>query len=422
MRVLIPCALLMLLSNVHAQRVLLVDGTGGSGQYRKIGAAIAAFRNGDLILVRKGVYVENLIVDGKYVNIMGVEANPGDVIVRSASSSTATLTIKNHPAGRVSRFSRFRIERNINSASIESRTTKGDLVFDLIDTDSSCDFRDHQGVLALSGCNLRSRSSTLTATNVRNVFCHDCRFLTSAVNSYLVVWPNTTIWNCRAHLSHCTMNGSQGGKYLFVTYPGGPALTLISSTVRVSGLASDGIHGGNGITSGSRTSPGGVGISLLVSSRLTISGVTVAGGLGAFFGTIIRAQPFQQDRTSMRTTAVPAMPVLATRSVLPLSKPYSRGVATGIDVHASPRALSMTWIAVDFSPFATPWGDSVIVLSKPALVQQLTHDAAGKAGFVLDLRTLPATFVGIHYAVQTLALDTSNRLSLSGPRLGVVGF
>lgn len=51
----------------------------------------------------------------------------------------------------------------------------------------------------------------------------------------------------------------------------------------------------------------------------------------------------------------------------------------------------------------------------------LTHDATGRAGFDLDLRQLPATYVGRPYAVQTLALSANKELSLSGPRVGIIG-
>ena len=64
----------------------------------------------------------------------------------------------------------------------------------------------------------------------------------------------------------------------------------------------------------------------------------------------------------------------------------------------------------------------MIDLGAPALLYNLTHNNTGFASFQLDLRPLPATFVGAPYVVQSVALDTNNQLSLSGPRLGVIGF
>jgi hypothetical protein len=415
-------AALTLAAPSNCQRVLLVDATGKSGQFRTIMGAVRASTKDDLILVRKGTYVEQVLVDSRSVNILGIEPNVKDVVLRAPVSNVPALTVQNHPAGRMSRFSRLTIEGQGNYGSIETSSTKGDLLFEMVHTTHFCKFVKHAGIISLTACYMASRSRVVDAWSVDNLLCHHCRFVTSAVNSYLAVTTNVSIISSKAHLSHCSANGSAGGKYLIVAYPGGPALSLSSSTVTVSGIASDAFTGGNGVTVGTRTSAGGNGISVS-SSHLTISGVTVTGGLGRFLGgPIQRSAPIGTIGKGKVTTAVPPTPTVSAQGVTPPLKLLSRGAKTNVVVHATPGALSLSFVAVDFSPFATPWGLSLIDLTKPAIQYRLTHGTSGNAAFAIDLQNLPATFVGAPYVIQSLVIDTNNRLSLSAPRLGVIGF
>ncbi|HED64470.1 MAG TPA: hypothetical protein ENJ09_02835, partial [Planctomycetes bacterium] len=55
-----------------AQSVFVVDASGGPGStHTTISAAIAAAQDGDMVLIRDGVYPEDLVVDGKGLRIEG---------------------------------------------------------------------------------------------------------------------------------------------------------------------------------------------------------------------------------------------------------------------------------------------------------------------------------------------------------------
>ena len=63
---------LALSTGALAQSVFVVDSSGGSGStHTTISATIAAAQDGDMVLIRDGLYPEDLVVDGKGLRIEG---------------------------------------------------------------------------------------------------------------------------------------------------------------------------------------------------------------------------------------------------------------------------------------------------------------------------------------------------------------
>ena len=409
-----------LAAGLSAQSPVVVDASGATGQFKTIQAAVNSVANGAVIHVKRGNYHENVVIRNKSVTIMGIEANAELVQIHGSGLWNAALHVTGHPAGELSRFSRMTvIGYQGTSYGFVVEYGSGDVVFDDVKSETGGRVSSHLGTVSLASCRIRTRGLfNMVVADVDEIFFHDCDLtvirpglglgrLSPGVGLYVKDSTVTT--------SRCRIAGSDG---LVQGTQGGQAMTLWNSDARISGRPSDTIAGGPGDRTRASSS-GGVGITVN-SSRLQYSGVTITGGLGTLRGQLTRAAAIDGPSTLVS----PPMPVAGVRPG-PMGGTSSivRGRNTTLDVWAAPGAWSLTLISVEFrAPFVTPWGSGLYDLSKPAFFFPVAHDASGLGSFGLDLRGLPATFAGATTLMQTLAFDRNNQPSLSGPRLGVIGY
>lgn len=81
----------VLMSYVVEAKTITVDASGG-GEYKKIQDAINASKNGDIIEVKPGTYVENIIVN-KSVTIRSTLGDPKDTIVKASDSEDDVINV-----------------------------------------------------------------------------------------------------------------------------------------------------------------------------------------------------------------------------------------------------------------------------------------------------------------------------------------
>ena len=87
---------LLLVCSLPAQKIHVVDASGNAGQYKTITATVNAASDSDQIFVKKGVYAEFVVLNGKAVNALGIapnvnvsnadrKSNPGEILKKERS-------------------------------------------------------------------------------------------------------------------------------------------------------------------------------------------------------------------------------------------------------------------------------------------------------------------------------------------------
>lgn len=99
----------LLLTELAAARTWVVDGRGGTGSdFTTIQAAVTAATDGDTILVRTGTYQEHVRIDGKALELVGLQS---PIIFGRSATPGPCLEIVNLPAGGACAVRGFAITR-----------------------------------------------------------------------------------------------------------------------------------------------------------------------------------------------------------------------------------------------------------------------------------------------------------------------
>ena len=366
-----------------SQSGVVVDATGNSGPYRTISAALRATSSTDIIRVKKGVYTETIVIDGRAANIVSIAASPADVVLRGATPTSTALTIRNHPAGQNSRFGRMVIDNGQPSLQqadgVAVSQSAGNIVFEEVWSESRWSVTNHSGSLSLTRCVIRPAwpgNYHLQLDRVARAFLHQCTLEPQYTNSYgfsPIVYPGTVVNRSTVELSRCSLRGSHYGSLLIRYTTGGPALTLTDSSCRVSGLATDSIRGGDGhLTSiAHRKTAGGSGI-VATRSSIVVSSVQIRAGAGV--------SVFNFPAPDIANTASTVTRVTNVLPVVQNSAGFTRGRIDTVELFGAPGASSLTWIGLEFSPFQTMFGYLLLNPTGPVVTRSATLNATGPRG------------------------------------------
>lgn len=395
-----------------------------NGPYKTISAALAVAKDTDVIRVKKGVYAENLTLNGRAANVISIAASSTDVVLRATTPWSTALTIRNHPAGSTSRFARMVIDNGSPSTqgtdAVSTDQSAGHIVFEECQSTSRWSFRNHRGTVSLTRCVIRPLhwgDYVLLLDGIDLAFLHQCRLEPLYTNSAWVIstiFPGTVINQSTVELCRCNLRGTHWSSLTVHYVGGGPALNLTDSTCRISGLGTDAIVGGDGLVNcmSARCRQGGSGI-VALRSTVTISSVRVAAGAGVDIW-------FNKPAPAISNTSSTIIRPTTMLPVVQNTNGFTRDQIETITLFGPPQATSLTCIALQFSPVPTPFGHLVLDLSGPVLRFPATLNAAGQATHTLDLRGLPSTFAGAPYLMQSATLAPNNVFGLSSPQNGVI--
>ncbi|MSR62187.1 MAG: hypothetical protein EXS08_07060 [Planctomycetes bacterium] len=243
-------ALVFLLSSApRAQAVHVVDAAGGPGSnFRTIGAAVTAASDGDLVLVRRGIYAETVTLDGKGLN---VQADAGGRV------GVLGITVRNLAANQHAAL------RGIGARS-------SDLIVTLEHDRGPVWIEDLNEPIALFF------NVTATVTDCDTVVLRNCNF--KPINPSAAVF----LANSTAALYECRIEGHDAGSAPF-EIDGGIGLSLLTSTAT---LYSSSVVGGHGSQPafGGQPGQGGPGCALDDGAILDVLGSSVQGGAGGSGG------------------------------------------------------------------------------------------------------------------------------------------
>ncbi|MEZ5964318.1 MAG: hypothetical protein R3F56_10775 [Planctomycetota bacterium] len=215
-------ALLFSCCGLCAQRVLIVDASGG-GDFRSIGPAVAAAAPGDHVVVRQGTYAENLEID-KGIALVG---EPGALI--AATTIGGNLFVRDVPAGQAFRMRGFTLRGSFPG------------VFPF-----NCVLRDTLGL-----CVLQELYGDLIQPSLHIERCHqvelraiawsDATVVDSTLAASTVVFESDNLWGLRCSgsvtLDRCVARGTTGAVPGAGIRVDNGRLTLTRTEVRAGALA-----------------------------------------------------------------------------------------------------------------------------------------------------------------------------------------
>ena len=233
---------LLLATPLAAEDVHVVDASGGSGaDFITIQAAIDAAAGGDIVLVRPGTYVEDVVIDGKSLTLIGDAASQEDVVV-------ANLLVRNVGSGDAVAIRRLLLE---GGSVIEAASLR---------------IEDCEGAVWVEEVRVDGPPRPFVSGGVRTLNGRDVSFIRCTFNPAFNLSQATVhaTWS-KVQMFETTVIGRSGADGPLVTEAGEEAITLQSSQLYLYGSTVTGGRGGDGIGTCGPGSTGGDGIRMVES-------------------------------------------------------------------------------------------------------------------------------------------------------------
>ena len=366
-----------------AQNVWIVDDNGGAGvDFTDMPAAVNGASEGDLILVRDGLYSE-FTVSAKSLTIAadaGHEPFVSELFV-GAGSGLQVIRVSDLAAGQEVVLRGLEVGGTFNQGFFHTPAIT------LTNNAGSVWIEDCELTEGLGGFNIGFTG--IAATNCAGVTVSRSTLVAevsdgSYGNAVEAVGSHVTLWDC-------TVQGAPGlGGPFVVPAVGGAGVEISGGTLFASGCTIQGGHGGN-TTSFASGGPGGDGLSVHGGATARVRDCTLAGGAGGS-GTSTTAAPGQPSNVSMGSL----VPINGFRRSFELSSPVRSGVDPVTESYGG-RPGDLVYLLWSYTG------------QMPPLFLGIEHGS-----FVIDITTLDGIAVGTIGATGTLEI-TIPPLSLVGP-------
>jgi len=259
---------LLLSSATAAQDVHVVDqGNGPGTDFTSLAPAIAAAADGDLLLVRAGFYVEDVVLDGKGLRLV---ADSGAVVavqsltVRNLSASQAASI---RGIGRLGLSQSLVLAQNLGAVWIEESSVPiGPFVLAdaVIDGCSAVEIRNANFVLFAGSAGDRSLS-----VSASSVAFHGCSIVgPRASNEFTPGGIGVAIGNSQVDFYDCSIVGGAGANQTFLGPTAGGAGIQASGTAAVRLVATT-VAGGQGGTGPGSSAADGPAFSITAPATVT---------------------------------------------------------------------------------------------------------------------------------------------------------
>lgn len=402
-----PVLAALLAAPLQAQSVWVVDHFAGAGHdFTNFADALAAANDGDTLLVRGGTYAEDLVIDGRSIDVVAEETNL--VIVRG-------LQVRNVAAG-----------QSVIVHGIETLPLT-------IVAGASLVVSDCTGPVMLEECIFRSGEQVLPTAGTGGKFIRDSTAVTIArcrfeAESFLQL-PGLLIEDSRVALFEAELEGRDGIAADFFTpiVPPTPALELrathatLSACELIGGDGAAGFNGGHFPT----CNDGGDGAPALLVGGATPSNATLldcdllpgAGGLASPFfcpGTVDGAAGARIELVN----GTAAEPTVHAPTYI-LGSPLRSGAPLFFVIEGAPQ--STTWVRIGFGPgthLGHPILEGLLTVGAPDLM--LPFFPSGVDG-TISYQTLPGTLIlppgvpHLTFVFQHLFFEPTNGLVAGSP-------
>ena len=392
---------LLLITELAAARTWVVDSRGGAGHdFTTIQAAVTAATGGDTILVRSGTYFEHVRIDGKALELVGLQS---PILFGRAATPGPCLEIVNLPAGGACAVRGFAITRILGTPGegLRLANNQGRIWLEAMFVDN------YDGVaVRIAQCAELVLSDVFAQAN-RGVRDAAGR-VTPSVGMSIEASGRVSGFKVSALGSHA------GPPDAPAPTAGGAGLTIDDSSVDLVGGQLSGGHGGSLLVGACRVGAIG-GSALRVTGRraVTLRGLELRAGSSGAFDAGCAADP-----GTAAEIADPAQ-LVATRAGLPrqLFLPVTPNANSQFEaqLRGAPNDAFAVFLGLDASA-ATPLPglDGNLFLAPPNFV--LAHSGVLSAqGAGLWRASLRVTGGPLHVRAQAVLLDGSANLWLSGP-------